>query len=663
MLIGTFINGYKSYDRAYYIPISEDIEEKYSTYIGNNGVGKSAILESLDVFFNERSWNITRGATREEIYISPVFLINKDKFIERARSRNYYNANELENNEQVISSLEKLNDFYWDHVENHIQGVTKRFEHISSFINTIKRIKESYSREEYLITVIGIKNNGKATFTPFDGAINSKLNEVMEDVDKISNLIKDFYAYVYIPVEQSVDGVLKVEATQMQKLMNKNVLEEIDNALTDKIELNGRNKSFLSFINEHLNNFMKEINNSIQQIDCNYNYGAETFGKKNLTEKDIRDKILEAYFSKRSLKHHNREIIHLSSGEQRKALIDIAYAFLSSNKESDKEIILAIDEPEVSMNIGNCFMQFERLEELANTYGNQVLITTHWYGFLPTTSKGYLYHLSKSEENNLRISIFNFFNYLEERKRFPNDIELKSMFDLAATILSYMKTSTETNWIICEGSDDKIYLESILSNSLKVRILPVGGVGNVVKLYTLLSNPLNNEELSDSKDNKSKIMCLIDTDEKKLNFYGPIPKRNDAIQMFRLQVCEEGQKIKIVNPERQGEPYSRTVMEDCLDPRIYYQALKKVIDSSGDELMSEIFSKYNFDDTALVSKITGDESFLVSSEPKYRKKTELKEFVNDNKNKYKIAQAYAEINNANPIEHQLAIVISDFFNL
>lgn len=654
MLIGTFINGYKSYDRAFFLPISQSVKEKYSTYIGNNGVGKSAILESLDVFFNERPWNISRGATREEIYISPVFLINKRKFIERAQNGNYYSANELDSNSQVITSLEILNDYFWGSIENPF-----RYEHISSFIKIVEQLKLKYSRDEYFIVSIGIKSNGKTSFNPFEGAIRHLNSDLETDAERIRKLIKDFYGYVYIPVEQSVDEVLNVEAIQMQKLMNKDVLEEIDKALTDKIELNGRNRTFLSFINQHLNDFMKEINSSIQQIDEKYNYGAETFGKKNLTEKDIRDKILEAYFNKRSLKHKNREINHLSSGEQRKALIDIAYAFLTSSGKSDKEIILAIDEPEVSMNIGNCFMQFERLEKLANCYGNQVLVTTHWYGFLPTTSKGYLYHLSKSEDDALKISTFDFFNYLEDRRRFPNDIELKSMFDLAATILSYMKTSEVSNWIICEGSDDKIYLESVLPESLKVRILPVGGCSNVIKLYSLLSNPLNNEEL----DNNNKILCLIDTDERRLNFFGSTHK-NDPIQLFRLQVCYEEQRyiIKLINPERQGEVYDKTVMEDCLNPKLYFRALEKVILTSDNESIKEIFCPYEYDESATTSMISGDESFLISTEAQYRKKTEIKEFLDNNKIKYKVAQAYAELNRVTPAEHQLAKAITQFFS-
>ena len=291
-----------------------------------------------------------------------------------------------------------------------------------------------------------------------------------------------------------------------------------------------------------------------------------------------------------------------------------------------------------------------------------MLITTHWYGFLPTTSRGYLYHLSKTEENNLKISTFNFFNYLEERRRFPDDIELKSMFDLAATILSYMKSSKESNWIICEGSDDKIYLESILPEGLKVRILPVGGINNVVKLYHLLSNPLNNEDLIRDKDNCNKVLCLIDTDEKKFNYYGS-DNRNDPIQLFRLQICYEHEKhvIRLLNPGRQGEVYDRTVIEDCLDPKIYYCALKQVIDSSDNESMKEIFNTYSFDDTASISKISGDDSFLIPNDPEYRKKTELKSFVSDRRNKYKIARTYADLVKEKPTEHQLANVIITFF--
>lgn len=64
MLISSFINGYKSYNKAYFVPITIGLHDKYTVYIGNNGVGKSGILEAIDVFFNNREWNVYKGAKR-----------------------------------------------------------------------------------------------------------------------------------------------------------------------------------------------------------------------------------------------------------------------------------------------------------------------------------------------------------------------------------------------------------------------------------------------------------------------------------------------------------------------------------------------------------------------------------------------------------------------
>ncbi|MED1519679.1 hypothetical protein [Bacillus safensis] len=50
MILGVFLNGYKSYPKSVFIPITSDVKEKYSVYIGTNGIGKSGILEAIDVF-------------------------------------------------------------------------------------------------------------------------------------------------------------------------------------------------------------------------------------------------------------------------------------------------------------------------------------------------------------------------------------------------------------------------------------------------------------------------------------------------------------------------------------------------------------------------------------------------------------------------------------
>jgi len=59
---------------------------KYTVYVGNNGVGKSGILESLDVVLNNREWNTTSGAKINITATIIVFLLSYFSFI------SYYNA-------------------------------------------------------------------------------------------------------------------------------------------------------------------------------------------------------------------------------------------------------------------------------------------------------------------------------------------------------------------------------------------------------------------------------------------------------------------------------------------------------------------------------------------------------------------------------------------
>ncbi|MGK9430984.1 hypothetical protein ACSSTO_14110 [Bacillus atrophaeus] len=410
---------------------------------------------------------------------------------------------------------------------------------------------------------------------------------------------------------------------------------------------------------------MENINNSIQLIDKQYNYSPEANSKRNLTVTDIREKVLEAYFSKRPLRYKNREVNKLSSGEQRKALIDIAYAFLSNINEMDREIILAIDEPEVSMNVINCFPQFERLEMLSKIYNRQVLITTHWYGSLPITNSGHLYHLQKEIEGDISITNFSFYDYLDEQRRFPNDIELKSMFDLATSIISYSKSVNDTNWIICEGSTDKLYLEEILKDNDNFKILPVGGCSNVIKLYGLLSYPLSDK--TTAKAMKGKILCLIDTDAKRMEVT-KAPEGNGRIDIRRLQtlISNNIQSVRLLEPWKQGQYYQQTVIEDCLNPKVFYSVIKDVIHSDGDEDIQQLFNMYHFNENTKFSRILS-ESFSIlipNNSEAAQNKYKIAEFLSDKKIKTKIAKLY---NKRSPevqlLNNLLSEAIFEYFNI
>ena len=53
-----------------FIPICNDYKHKFSMFIGDNGVGKSSVLEALNAFFNGTEWNITKNAKKDQVFIA-----------------------------------------------------------------------------------------------------------------------------------------------------------------------------------------------------------------------------------------------------------------------------------------------------------------------------------------------------------------------------------------------------------------------------------------------------------------------------------------------------------------------------------------------------------------------------------------------------------------
>ena len=90
MLIGLFLKHIKAYKGINFIPIGD--QYNFVSYIGENGVGKSTILEALDSYFNCRPYLINKGALADGIttrgnepFIAPIFLIEKTKVSKNKR--------------------------------------------------------------------------------------------------------------------------------------------------------------------------------------------------------------------------------------------------------------------------------------------------------------------------------------------------------------------------------------------------------------------------------------------------------------------------------------------------------------------------------------------------------------------------------------------------
>ena len=624
MIIASILNNYKCYRGTNFVKFISESTNEMNVIIGNNGVGKSAILEGMNSFFNDAEW-IINSSVKDDVFVGMVFLIDKEKVKQRFTARE-------------VSFLDIINSVYWDkstgdnlfsEMRNHL--LTKKED---SYLVAIKKEQMGKNYELYLFKNMQCDEIESIPIT--------SLNNMLQ---KIVNI----YSYLYIPVESSVPEFLKLETQGLQTLMNKSIREAINKALNDK-RINRRKKkiSELQIINEELEAYIQDVETDIKKINAGYNYSLGYKQTKQLTANHVTEVIIDSFYKKRRLKKNNTPIETLSSGEKRIALIDIIYVFSSKNENPEKELILAIDEPENSLNVSYCYDQFEKLSQIARTFHHQLFITTHWYGAIPVIYNGNLLHI----DGNHIIKNFDLYNYYEERRNHPDDIQLKGYFDFVSSLLNAFRNENYS-WLLVEGKEDKKYLEFYLRKQIdNVRIVPLGGCANVKKIYEYLYISFNGAGSDFINAKNNKIICLVDTDtlctplamgQSHLSSNHPLSKN---LKIYRLNENEDNHNIDLKTIEDPNK--NPTEIENVLNPQQFYDALNKVIEQIGNEDEKTALSKFEFNPNVKNSRISGDYSILNPiSGNCFENKTIICDFID--KYKYEIANTYTSLGNEDDI--------------
>lgn len=629
MITSLFLRHFKIYKGITFIPISEGCG--FSSLIGENGVGKSSVLEAIDFAINKKNnseWPVNNEAKNEGglsgtniPFIAPILILKKDSLKKTKKE-------DIENYEKAL----ELSKFLWN------TKVKTKSASLDEFYKHRDELKQNFSEEDYLLLIIGKKYNEAGIF--FGSyhnyidfvTVNPSIRPTEEEIQRYFKGFYDYiishYSYIHIPVETDVHTYTKLETQDMQKLMDKNIQIEIENAIRP---------GTLKQINKDLNNFIKEIERILEIYEYKGHF------KNSLTMPDLVSKIIEAYFSikilNRKLDRRLIPVSELSSGEKRKALIDVAYSFLLNNSDRESNIILAIDEPEASLHISSCYSQFEKLINLGK-YNHQVIISTHWYGYLPIVTNGSATSIKKNAQNDITIDYFNLFNYREtitqSRKHIkgtlPVDYNIKSYNDLVQSIVFSVIQDNPYNWIICEGLSEKIYFEEIFKDELEnknLRILPLGSFKEVRKVYYYLQSPIKDPDYNV----KGKIICLIDTDNERVEVDY---QKSKSLYFERLLNNPEGTILVDVNSNQTSPP---TEIEDCLNPILFYQTLMEF--SEENESLKSILTNSEINEVA-------KNSFEFIDLRESERKT-IKAFFDDNEgyNKIRFAKRYVELSQLN----------------
>lgn len=563
MIIGTLIRNIKTYSGINYVPLTYG--QNFCGLVGNNGIGKSSVLEALDTLFNGRTWNYNvivkkSGFSTTRPHIVPIFMLQ------------VANIN-LEN----IEIAKKLSDYVWELDEADV--LSQNRDQFRTFAEQLTILKREHSKETILLLPLGYSYDnvpnlsifntrklGELFVTEFDKNQQTLSDEEVKLFEPLVQELKGLVEYIYIPKDIDPESFAQLETKEIQSLMGETLTEIVEKCVP-------QNK--IQEINTNLNSFIDNLSSVLEE------YSFRTSGERqvNLRKHDVYKLIIEAYFKIRKLHKkqdsHWLEMAILSSGEKQKAITELAYHFLKSYRKDTQRIILAVDEPESSLHMSACYDQFNKLYEMSQLC-KQLLFTTHWYGFIPTVEDGCVAVISKNEKSHL-FDLISVSSYRETVKqtirvskgKLPYDIRLKSINDFTQSIVTSILTNEPFNWLICEGSSEKIYFEKYFSDikkQKKLRIIPVGGASEIKRIYNNLQVAYEDFK----KEIQGKVILVSDTDIELVQY----PTRDDLknLMCFRIVNVDKDRKTILVKIE--SNPVSpKTEIEDALNGKLFYETL------------------------------------------------------------------------------------------
>ncbi|MCO6162563.1 AAA family ATPase [Flavobacterium sp. NRK F7] len=560
MIIGVILKYIKTYQGINYIPITS--KDKFCGLVGNNGIGKSTVLEAFDCLFNDKTWNLNVTTKRSGLIVTnpsivPIFLIHKSKIT--------VNSEIAETYSNVI----------WNIPETEIANINRP--HFKEFTNQRTALIQNFNIDEYYLLPLGVDYNLNVNISFFNSNIITRtlfpeldhekttLDETELNILKPLFLeIKALYQYIYIPKDIDPTTFTKLETKEIQALMGETLLQVLEERVPNKQ---------ITEINKSLNDFLGGLSHELED----YSFRTPTDRQQNLRKTDIYNLIIEAFFNIRKL-HKKQgdnwlEIGDLSSGEKQKAIIEVTHNLIKNHRDNSDNLIIAVDEPESSLHISACFDHFMKMYEIAEST-HQFLFSTHWYGFLPIIEKCSVTAITKKDGDHLfdLVSLENYREAIKQQNRtskgkLPYDLRLKSLNDFIQSIVSSILDEEPFNWIICEGSSEKIYFDFYF-HELKVynrlRIIPVGGANEIKRIYEHLSVSIDEFK----KDLNGKIAFICDTDSELVEFESTNTKN---VLVKRLVNINNDTKLINISSNPKAPP---TEIEDSLNGKAFNNTLK-----------------------------------------------------------------------------------------
>lgn len=450
--------------------------DSLNVIVGKNDIGKSTILDSMEIFFNESEFknDIYIKAKKKEARIGVIFTEFNDKIVLDTTYETSLSAENLLNAENQleihkiygVSGLKKVVLVANYPTNKELKGI------ITTDIDTLKEKAEALKVEgDYNASIKAsirqaIKEHLKAKlkFEVQDIEIFSK----SKDKDSSDSTVKEIWT--------QIQNYLPVYALFQSDRKNEEQDGEIQNPMKAAI------KKILKA--EGLQERLNEIKKEVQQVS--EELAKLTIAKLHEMNPEIAKELdpefddpkWESAFKFNLLSDDKVPLNKRGSGVRRLILLNFFRAEAERQRDARNvpDTIYALEEPETSQHPDHQKKLIEAFISLSKTKHNQIILTTHSPGIAKMLPAETISLISKDENGKLKI---------EKNK---DDIirsiaaELGVLPDIEISNLSKVKLA-----ICVEGKNDITFLKEInncnpelkkivdLSKSEEIILLPMGG--------------------------------------------------------------------------------------------------------------------------------------------------------------------------------------------
>ena len=469
-----------------YLDFEIDFEKNMNVFIGRNDVGKSTILEALEIFFNSNKIKLDFDdlcvySEDSNIEISCCFnvQVNDGKIL--IDSTHYTNCGDefLLNDNQELE-IKKV----WTCPENSVSRSPKIFIRayypnkylkplVTEKIKDLKEIFRKYENDE------DCKNVNKSISAELRLAIYKKeLGEFCEKSLIDIDVTKEDAKNVWVSLEKQLPLYFLFEADR----------KNTDKDTEIQSPLKAVTKQVIDSMEHEIEMLQKQISDKVEEI------GKRTLEKlnelnpeiaKNL-KPEVSHKQFDSLFNFDLVSDNGIPINKRGSGVRRLILLSYlrAEAEKAISENPDKPIIYAIEEPETSQHPDFQIMIFETLKRIADRNSHQIILTTHTPEIAKMVELKQLHLLVKDGKTIIKI----------------ND-ETEKANKIAKT-LGILPFAAKKTVIFVEGPNDVNFFNNLNKNILELNniidlekenipIIPLGGgklIDWINKNYYINSN-------------------------------------------------------------------------------------------------------------------------------------------------------------------------------